>query len=535
MQNIISSKFVQNGLFQNKNIFCWNNIFNGIYQRRLKSDALIICAYKNKKDFKVNLTKDLKNEYIEKEINRRLKASHFEGKKFEMRSLFGFSDIKNELPDIIQVVGLGERNKVNADINRRAAALGSSAILKLINTPVNISVGPFDNNKAVSEGVHLRSYNYKTIFNGKINKHIKYTFEEEDEKEKEQWKIGKIFSDAQNLSRYLSELPSNYLTPTQFCDTASKILQKEKNIEVIVRNKEWIQSKKMGAFLAVSKGSAEEPKFLEIYYRGRIDNDNTADIGFIGKGVCFDSGGISLKPAKDMKAMKGDMGGGACLVGMMKAVAKLQIPINIAAFIPLAENLPSSTSVKPGDVVYASNNKSIEIDNTDAEGRLLLADGLFYAGTQDILPVKRGKNGALITIATLTGAIDVALGNVYSGAFTNDNSLWKSLKHAGKRANDPFWRMPLSEEYHKLIKSNVADIVNTGGRSGGSCTAALFVKQFVPKTNKNEKPFRFAHLDIASVDTAINDDILGNGMSGRPTRSLIEFISSYIRKNNENK
>jgi len=148
------------------------------------------------------------------------------------------------------------------------------------------------------------------------------------------------------------------------------------------------------------------------------------------------------------------------------------------------------------------------------EGRLLLADGLYYAGTQNILPIKKGKDGALITIATLTGAVGVALGDVYSGVYTNDSTLWKSLKHAGKKANDPFWRMPLSEEYHKLIKSNVADVVNSGGRLGGSCSAALFVKQFVPKTGKNEKPFRFAHLDIASVDTAINDDILGNGMSG---------------------
>ncbi|OUM69264.1 hypothetical protein PIROE2DRAFT_57486 [Piromyces sp. E2] len=435
MQELFSNKITQKGILQtllNNNAISLNNGFKIIYQRRLKSDALLISAYKDNRDFNVNLTNSLKNETVLKELNRRLKASHFEGKKFETRSLFGFSNINKELPDIIQVVGLGEKNKVNSDINRRAAAIGSSAISKLMDGPIDISVGPFNNNKAASEGVHLRS---------------------ENEKEKEQWKKGKIFSDAQNLSRYLSELPSNYITPTLFCNTASKILQKEKNIEIIVRDKEWIQSKKMGAFLAVSKGSNEEPKFLEIYYRGRTDDDNTADIGFVGKGVCFDSGGISLKPAKDMKAMK--------------------------------------------------------------EGRLLLADGLFYAGTQDILPVKRGKNGALITIATLTGAISVALGDVYSGAFTNDNILWKSLKHAGKKANDPFWRMPLSDEYHKLIKSNVADIVNTGGRSGGSCTAALFVKQFVPKANKNEKPFRFAHLDIAGVDTAVNDDVLGKGMSDR--------------------
>jgi aminopeptidase len=504
---------------------------NFLYQKRLKSDALIISAYQNKnRNFKLNLTNELEDEDVHKELIKRLKASHFEGKKFEMRSLYGFSDINEKVPDIIQVVGLGEEHKVNADINRRAAALSSNSISKLLNTAIEVSVGPFNNIKAASEGVHLRNYDYKNIFSGQIKKHIVFKLNQGSEKEKEDWKEGKIFSKAQNLSRYLSELPSNYMTPTLFCNTATKLLQKEKNIEVIVRDKKWIEEKKMGAFLAVTKGSVEEPKFLEIYYRGRKDNKKSADIGFIGKGVCFDSGGISLKPAKDMKEMKGDLGGGACLVGMAKAVSKLELPINIAIFIPLAENLPSGSATKPGDVVYACNNKSIEVDNTDAEGRLLLADALYYAGTQNILPVKRGKEGALITIATLTGAIGVALGNVFSGAFTNDNSLWKSLKNAGKKANDPFWRMPLSEEYHKLLKSNVADITNSGGRSGGSCSAALFVKQFVPKANKNEKSFRFAHLDIGCVDMAVNDDILGSGMSGRPTRSLIEFVSSYCKK-----
>jgi len=435
MQKLISSRFSTH-FFLKGNSFSFNNSLNILYQNRLKSDALIISAYKNKTDYKgfqLNLTKELKNETIQKELTRRLKASHFEGKKFEMRSLFGFSEYNDKLPDIIQVVGLGEKQKINTDINRKAAALSSSAITKLVNNPLKISVGPFDDIKAASEGVHLRSFDYKNIFNGKIDKRIKYNLNEGNDKEKEEWSKGKIFSDAQNLSRYLSELPSNYLTPTIFCNTATKLLQKEKNIEIYVHDADWIKQKKMGAIMAVAKGSTEEPKFLEIYYRGKKD-DNTADIGFIGKGVCFDSGGISLKPPKDMKEMKGDLGGGACLVGMMKAISKLELPINVAVFIPLAENMPSGNAIKPGDVVYACNNKSIEIDNTDAEGRLLLSDALFYAGTQNILPVKKGKEGALITIATLTGAIGIALGNVYSGVFTNDNSLWKSLKYAGKKS-----------------------------------------------------------------------------------------------------
>jgi len=315
MQKLIYSVLNKKNLIKNS-LLIQNNI-NKIIQKRLKSDALIICAYQNKnKSFKLNLTNDLKEEVVQKELIRRLKASHFEGKKFEMRSLYGFSDFNDKIPDIIQVVGLGEEHKINTDINRRAAAASSNAISKLINAPIEISIGPFSDIKAASEGVHLRGYNYKDIFNGKIEKHIKYCLNQGNDREKEEWRKGKLFSEAQNLSRYLSELPSNYLTPTLFCNIATKLLQKEKNIEVIVRDKKWIENKKMGAFLAVTKGSNEEPKFLEIYYRGRKNDEKYADIGFIGKGVCFDSGGISLKPSKDMKEMKGDLGGGACLIGI---------------------------------------------------------------------------------------------------------------------------------------------------------------------------------------------------------------------------
>lgn len=499
---------------------------------RFKSDALIIGAYQssNKKEgngFKLNLTETLNNNCND-ELTRILKASKFNGKKFEMRSIYGLSD-KN-VPDIIQVVGLGEQNKITSDVERQAVAIGSNAIRQLTNEPLEISVGPFNNMKAVSEGLYLRSYSYKNRFNKKSEKD-KCQFDLLKEKElesniKKEWDTGKIYADAQNLARYLSELPANYLTPTIFANKVKDILSNEKNVEVLIRNKKWIKEQNMGAFLSVAKGSTEEPKFLEIYYRGK--KDTMGDIGFIGKGVTFDSGGISLKPARDMKLMKGDLQGGSCLVGMIRAVSRMELPVNIGVFIPLSENMPSGSATKPGDVVYACNNKSIEVDNTDAEGRLLLADALHYSGTQMLLPIKRGNSGALVTVATLTGAIGVALGSVYSGVFTNDTSLWKKLKNAGKAAGDPFWRMPLSDDYKKQILTNTADLKNSGGRDGGACTAAVFVKQFVPQTGKRQKPYRFAHIDIGGVDNASQEEILGKGMTGRPTRSLIEFVRSFI-------
>jgi aminopeptidase len=314
------------------------------------------------------------------------------------------------------------------------------------------------------------------------------------------------------------ETPANLLTPTLFAERAQTLLGNEKNISLTVRERDWVEQQKMGAFLSVSKGSAEPLKFLEIKYSG--GTNGASPLAIVGKGVTFDSGGISLKPSAGMALMKGDMGGAAVVIGTMWAISQMELPINIIAAIPLTENMPSGSATKPGDVVFASNGLSIEVDNTDAEGRLILADAIYHV-------TKTYKPHSLIELSTLTGAMDVALGASYAGVFTNSDTLWAKLESAGKIAGDKFWRMPLCDSYKSDIKSTVADLKNVGGRSAGSCTAAIFLNEFLPKNSK----VQFAHIGILVLIADIAGVMhhskpigcLSAGMTGRPTRSIIEF------------
>ncbi|KAI0083352.1 cytosol aminopeptidase family, catalytic domain-containing protein [Irpex rosettiformis] len=343
----------------------------------------------------------------------------------------------------------------------------------------------------------------------------------------EAWKEGEVYAEAQNLARTLMELPANMLTPTVFAERIQSEFSGVGNAEVVVRDAEWAKEKGMNSFLSVTKGSAQSPKFVEIHYRGAADK-NAAPLVFVGKGITFDSGGISLKPGAGMKLMRGDMGGAATVVSAALAVAKLQLPINLTVVTPLTENMPGPAATKPGDVVYAMNGTSIEVDNTDAEGRLILADALYYATTEF-------KPQTVIDVATLTGAIDIALGEIYTGVFTNSDSLWSSLNAAGEAEHDLLWRMPLSEDYAFQIRSSNADLCNVGGRPAGACTAALFLKSFVPglegeesKEGKEEGKVRWAHVDIAGTMEATKKGAYQeSGMTGRPTRALITFAKSY--------
>ncbi|PHZ09652.1 peptidase M17, leucyl aminopeptidase [Rhizopus microsporus ATCC 52813] len=326
------------------------------------------------------------------------------------------------------------------------------------------------------------------------------------------WEKGQIMAASQNVARMLMTSPSNLMTPKLFAEEVAYLLAGLENVEVIVRDEEWAIKQNMNAFLAVAKGSREPLRFLEIHYKGGKEGDKAH--GLVGKGVTFDSGGISLKPSNNMALMKGDMGGAATVAGALYGIAKLKLPVNVIAVTPLCENMPSGQATKPGDVIKAMNGKSIEILDTDAEGRLILADALHYISSKYPL-------ASLIDLATLTGAMDVALGNVFAGVFTNSDTLWTRLEAAGKSANDPFWRMPLHDEYLKeMQESLVADLNNLGkGRSGGACSAAAFLKEFVVNN------VDWAHIDIAGVmDSQATDGYHIKGMSGRPTRSLIEFI-----------
>ena len=307
--------------------------------------------------------------------------------------------------------------------------------------------------------------------------------------------------------------PANLMTPTIFSDKAVQLLKGLPNVTVEVYEKNWVEAENMGAFLSVSRGSNEPLKFLSISYQGSNSSENP--IALIGKGVTFDSGGISIKPSTGMALMKADMGGAAVVLSAIHAIASKSLPVNVVAGIPLTENMPSGTATKPGDVVVARNGLSIEIDNTDAEGRLILADAINYI--QDTYNPR-----CIVELSTLTGAMDVALGSGFAGVFSRSDTLWDKLNRAGISAGDKFWRMPMDKIYEELIMSDAADLKNAGPRQAGSCTAAIFLQNFV----RGEVPF--AHIDIAGVME--DKKSIFNGLTGRPVRSIIEFVENDCNK-----
>lgn len=322
---------------------------------------------------------------------------------------------------------------------------------------------------------------------------------------------------AQNFARFLADTPANLMNPTLFTEYAIKYLQNKPNVTVEVFDRAFMKQHSMNLLLSVAQGSVQEPKLLVAKYRGRVGNG--VDIALVGKGVCFDSGGISLKPPAGMYRMKGDMQGGASVLSVFGYVSESNTEINIDLVIPLVENLPSGTATKPGDVYVGMNGKSVEIDNTDAEGRLILADALVYA--------QAGNPSYIFDVATLTGAMAVALGDVFIGYFTKDDSLAEVISQSGVESTDLTWRMPLSQFYLHFMKSEVADLKNAGGRYGGSATAAIFLNEFV------DKKFKWAHFDIAGVmGEHSNKTVYGNGMTGNSVPALIEVVEKLAAMHN---
>ena len=322
---------------------------------------------------------------------------------------------------------------------------------------------------------------------------------------------GVILGEATNFARDLANEPSNLMTPTIVAARAQQMAA-ELGIECTIIERAEAERLKMGSYLSVANGSAQPPKFIVLTYKGA---GNGRPIALVGKGITFDTGGISIKPAEGMEAMKGDMSGAASVIAAIGALARLQARVNVIAIAPCTENMPSGTATKPGDVVYAMDGTSIEVLNTDAEGRLVLADGIAYA---------RSKNAtAIIDVATLTGAMGIALGGVRTGVFCNDDRTMTQVERAAAAAGEKVWRLPLDAEYDDQIKSDVADIKNTGGRPAGSITAAKFLERFVGDTP-------WAHFDIAGVMSKASDNgVWVKGMSGNPVRTLIHFALGRAR------
>ncbi|KAJ7722566.1 leucine aminopeptidase [Mycena maculata] len=333
-----------------------------------------------------------------------------------------------------------------------------------------------------------------------------------------EWDRGVVYAKAQNLARTLMEFPANMMTPTVFCQRVQAEFAGIQNAQIFVRDEAWAAEKGMRTFLSVARGTPEPAKFLEIHYKG-ASTENARPLVLVGKGVTFDTGGISLKPAADMKLMRGDMGGAAAVVSAALAIAQLKLPINVVVLTPLTENMPSGTATKPGDIFYAMNGKTVEVDNTDAEGRLILSDAIYYGSTEF-------DAHTLIDVATLTGAMDIAFGEVFTGVFSSSDALWERLNAAGETEYDRLWRMPLDEDYGPQIYGSNADLQNTGGKPGGGCTAALFLKAFVHglEEGESEKGLAWAHIDIAGTMEATRPTAyLGRGMTGSSVRALVEY------------
>jgi leucyl aminopeptidase len=322
--------------------------------------------------------------------------------------------------------------------------------------------------------------------------------------------LGQAVANGMRLAKECANRPGNLCTPSHLASEA-KALAKRHGLKVEVLDRKAVEKLGMGAFLAVAQGSQEPLKFIVLRYDGAPASGKkaaAAPVVLVGKGITFDSGGISIKPAADMDEMKFDMGGAASVLGTMAAVAELKPKLNLVVIIPSCENMPSGTAVKPGDVVTTMSGQTVEILNTDAEGRLILCDALTYA--------ERFKPRVVVDVATLTGACVIALGHHHSGLFTTDEALAAQMLRCGQAALDPCWRLPLDDEYDEGLKSNFADMGNVGPRAGGAITAAMFLKRYTAK-------YPWVHLDIAG--TAWKSGA-AKGSTGRPVPLLTQFVMS---------
>lgn len=415
----------------------------------------------------------------------------------------------------IMIIGLGKKEDFSFEDVREIGARAAKEALKaklehiafILGEEAEM-IGAYDTAYALTEGALLAAYRFPgyhkdTEEKPELASVTMLCAENEAEDVKEGIHVAEALARGTNLARDLINMPGNYLTPTVLAEKA-KDLATRYGMSVEILDKADMEMYGMGGLLGVSQGSIEPPKLIAIKYQGLDKWEDV--IGFVGKGITFDSGGISLKPGAGMDEMKGDMGGAAAVLGAMEAIGTLKPAVNIAAIIPTTENMPSGSALKPGDVITTMSGKTIEILNTDAEGRLVLADGMSYAR----------KIGAeyLIDLATLTGAALVALGTCTTAALTNNEELMEEVMEAAGEAGELVWRLPGYKPYMEQIKSEIADLKNTGGRYAGTITAGLFVGEFAEETP-------WVHLDIAGTSWAYKaSDLCPTGGTGAMVRTL---------------
>lgn len=421
----------------------------------------------------------------------------------------------------IMLVGLGTKKDVTLDKIRQAAGTTSSIARDTGIKEVAGAMGSILSEwyQAYTEGCLLSLYKfqrYKKVPAEEKKELKSFTLLLSDKKAltsaREAIKHGQIIADAVCFTRDLINTPAQDKTPTALADTAKKLAQ-ELDIQCKVLSKPELKKLGMGGLLGVSQGSNQPPKFIILDYNSNAKNQDT--IVLVGKGLTFDSGGICLKPAKDMDQMKCDMSGGAAVMGAIKAISKMNLPQRVVGLIPCTENMPSGSAIKPGDIVKLHSGKTAEVANTDAEGRLILADALAYA--------EKYKPKAVIDLATLTGSCVIALGTVATGMLGNNEELKKRVKVAGEKSWERVWELPLWEEYQEQIKSDIADIKNIGGPYAGAITAACFLSKFTEK-------YPWVHLDIAGTSWCDkNSAYIQKGATGVGVRLLVQLIRHWTR------
>jgi leucyl aminopeptidase len=411
----------------------------------------------------------------------------------------------------VLVVGLGKRDELNAERLRVAAAVAAKEAKRLEASsiawalPDGADAAPAE---ALVTGTILAAYSFDRFRKG----------DGEDAGALQALTLlgpaelaaavetARIAAEAQNRARDLQSTPANVATPSYLADRAEEIAASADSLSAEILGPEEIAAKKMGGLLAVSQGGPQEPRLIVLRYRG---GGSGPTLGLVGKGVTFDTGGISLKPGAGMQEMKMDMSGAAAVLEAVAAIAELGLAIEMIAVVPATENMPSGTAVKPGDVITQYNGKTVEVNNTDAEGRLILADALAYAAE---LGAER-----LVDLATLTGAVVMALGSTYAAVVANDDDLAAAVIRAGDESGELAWRLPLHPEYTELMKGTVADLSNLASkRKAGTITAASFLEEFVDETP-------WAHLDIAGVSWDVGREYTGSDASGFGVRLLVEL------------
>jgi leucyl aminopeptidase len=492
---------------------------------KFRTDMLCVGVFSDEK--KLDKTNKALDKRIGGLIEKIIRLGDFKGEEQTMEVIYIGRKIGAQR---LMLTGLGEKKKATLDTLRKAAACAANtAVTRKVKSLALAVHKAFEGKieaeamgQACAEGAYFGSFRYDEYVtgseDGRSEKLIVEIVEPADAESKRLNKgctVGCCLGRAQSFARTLSSRPGNVINPPNLAAEAKKLAKETKRLGCTVLDERAMRQKKMGGILAVGAGSKSGPRFIILRYNGARKSNRLPAVALVGKAITFDSGGISIKPAANMETMKLDKSGGIAVMAALKAAAEMRLPINIWGLIPAAENLPSGSSYRPGDIITTYSGKTVEVQNTDAEGRMILCDALHYAGQQ--------KCDIIIDIATLTGACVVALGQYMAGLFGNDDGLIKKVQAAAEESGEKVWYMPSSDEYAKEMKSKIADLKNIGSKWGGACTAAAFLGQFIDKA-------KWVHLDIAGMDMfEHNTAYSAEGSTGYGVRLLTTFLINLAK------